>query len=81
MTNALTPIINAAVRDVAAITDLVERYEEARQRRSELGDGDRDLMLIQQAVANELKEGRTWAKVGDLLGVTGSRAEQIAKGR
>jgi hypothetical protein len=81
MTNALTTSLKAAVTDVAAIPDLVERYQEARRRRTELGETDRELMLVQQAVAEELKEGRTWADVGRLLGVTGSRAEQIAKGR
>jgi alkylhydroperoxidase/carboxymuconolactone decarboxylase family protein YurZ len=81
MTHALTDSITAAVEAVAAITDPVERYKDARERRTELNDGDRSLMLIQQAVAQELKEGRTWAHVGELLEVTGSRAEQIAKGR
>jgi alkylhydroperoxidase/carboxymuconolactone decarboxylase family protein YurZ len=81
MTNALTDSITAAVDDVAAITDPVERYKAARERRTKLQDGDRSLMLLQQTAAQELKEGRTWAQVGDLLEVTGSRAEQIAKGR
>lgn len=81
MTNALTDSITAAVDDVAAIADPVERYQKARERRTELQTGDRSLMLIQQAVAQELKTGRTWAEVGALLEVTGSRAEQIAKGR
>ncbi|MFJ7111774.1 hypothetical protein OG411_29885 [Streptomyces pseudogriseolus] len=81
MTNALTDTITAAVEDVAAIADPVERYQKARERRTELQSGDRSLRIIQQRVAQELKDGRTWAEVGALLDVSGSRAEQIAKGR
>jgi DNA-directed RNA polymerase sigma subunit (sigma70/sigma32) len=81
MTNALTDTITVAVEDVAAIADPVERYQKARERRNELQSGDRSLRIIQQRVAQELKGGRTWAEVGALLDVSGSRAEQIAKGR
>jgi NADH:ubiquinone oxidoreductase subunit E len=81
MTNALTAAIAATTEEVAAVEDLVERYEAARQARALMKDGDRVLMLIQQEVAESLKPGRTWAEVGTMLGVTGSRAEQVAKGR
>lgn len=81
MTNTLTASIEAAKEAVATIEDPVERYQEARRVRTQLHEGDRELMLIQQQVAESLKSGRTWAEVGAMLGVTGSRAEQIAKGR
>lgn len=81
MTNALTAAIAATTEEVAAIEDLVERYEAARQARALVKDGDRTLMLIQQEVANALKPGITWAEVGRMLGITGSRAEQVARGR
>ena len=81
MTNALTAAIAATTEEVAAVEDPVERYEAARQARTVIKDGDRDLMLIQQEIANFLKPGRTWAQVGAMLSITGSRAEQVAKGR
>lgn len=81
MTDALTAAIETVTEQVAAISDPIERYQAARKIRVQLGDGDRTLMSIQQKVAAGLKPGRTWAEVGDLLGVTGSRAEQIAKER
>jgi hypothetical protein len=81
MTKALIAAIAATTEEVAAVEDPVERYEAAREARTLYKDGDRDLMLIQQEVANTLKEGRTWAAVGSMLGITGSRAEQVARGR
>lgn len=81
MTNALIAAIAATTEEVAAVEDLVERYEAARQARALVKDGDRNLMLIQQEVANALKPGNTWAEVGRMLGITGSRAEQVARGR
>lgn len=81
MTHALTPSIEAAIEDIAAVIDPVERFNEGRKIRSAFADGERKVMQIQQAAVEELKQERTWAQVGELLGVTGSRAEQIAKGR
>jgi hypothetical protein len=81
MTNALTAAIAATTEEVAAVENPVERYDAARRARTLIKDGDREFMLIQQEVTNSLKDGRTWAEVGALLGITGSRAEQVAKGR
>lgn len=81
MTDALTTAIEDAIEDVAATADPVERYRQARILRAELIDGDHKLKAIQQAVALDLKTGRTWAQVGKALGVSGSRAEALAKGR
>ncbi|MFV8127513.1 hypothetical protein [Streptomyces syringium] len=81
MTEALKAAVATAVAEVAAIPDLVERYQAARSTRGQLSEGDRALKLVQQEIARLLKPGKTWAEVGKILGVTGSRAEQIAKGR
>jgi DNA-directed RNA polymerase specialized sigma subunit len=81
MTDVLTEAIETATAAVAAIGDPVERYQQAREERVKLGTGDRTLMEIQQAVVLVLREGRTWAEVGEILGISGSRAEAIAKGR
>lgn len=81
MTDALADSIETAAAAVAAIADPIERYRAARDERTKLASGDRTFMEIQQAVAWELYESRTWAEVGEALGVSGSRAEAIAKGR
>lgn len=81
MTDALTDSIETATAEVAAIDDPAERYWKARDTRSKLTNGDRQLLHIQQAAVNDLHEGRTWAEVGRILGFSGSRAEAIAKGR
>lgn len=81
MTEALATAIETATAEVAAITDPIERYYAARKCRATLASGDRELKDLQQDIANHLKAGRTWAEVGELLGVTGSRAEALAKGR
>lgn len=90
MTDALTTaaieaatqqVISAATEHVASIDDLAERYQAARRVRAHLDEGNQALKEIQQAVAKDLKPGRTWAQVGQLLGVSGSRAEALAKDR
>lgn len=79
MTQNLRAAIQADAADVSAIPDLVERYHAARRCRDVL-DGDRTFKDIQQSVVLALKEGRSWREVGELLGVSGSRAEQISRG-
>lgn len=81
MTNALTDAIDTAVDAVEAIDDPVECYKAARQERARIGSGDRRLMEIQKIRVWQLYEGRSWAEVGELLGISGSRAEAIARGR
>ncbi|MFF2184589.1 hypothetical protein [Streptomyces sp. NPDC058155] len=81
MTDALTTTIETATEHVAGIADPVERYQAARAVRSQLGTGDRALRLIQQEIIQSLKPTRTWAEVGKMIGVSGSRAEQLASGR
>jgi hypothetical protein len=81
MTEALTAAIEAETGRLATIDDPVERFRAARRIRESLAHGDRAAKAIEKAAVVELKEGRPWREVGELLGVTGSRAEQIAKGR
>lgn len=81
MTDALTEAIEARFEDIEAIEDPVERFRMGRELRATCADTEQRVIRIEQAIAEELKEGRTWFAVGKLLGVTGSRAEQIAKGR
>lgn len=81
MTDALTTTIETATERVAAIADPVERYNAAREIRGQIADGDRELRLIQQRTVKSLKTDRTWAEVGRMIGVSGSRAEQLATGR
>lgn len=81
MTNALTEPLEAAAVAVEAVDDLIERYMAARENRAEIASSDRRHMEIQRGVVWKLYEGRTWAEVGELLGITGSRAEAIARGR
>ncbi|MDX3713408.1 hypothetical protein PV733_31595 [Streptomyces europaeiscabiei] len=81
MTEALTAAIEAAAEELADISDPVERYQAARELRAELDRGDRVFKDAQQGAVNELKSGRPWREVGGLIGVSGSRAEQISRGQ
>lgn len=81
MTEALTSAIEAETGRLAAIPNPVERFQAVREFREALAVGDRIARELEKAAVNELKEGRSWREAGDLLGVSGSRAEQIAKGR
>ncbi|MFD5384305.1 hypothetical protein ACFWMG_04910 [Streptomyces sp. NPDC127074] len=81
MTDALTKSLEAKIAEVAAIDDLVERGLAAREVRNQIAAGDRALYAIHQAVVQELRQGRTWAEVGELFERTGSWAEALARGR
>lgn len=81
MTEALTDALEDATAVVTAIEDPVERFQKARDLRTEIADTDRTLLDIQRNVVWSLYEGRTWAEVGALLGFSGSRAEAMARGR
>lgn len=81
MTNSLTDAFETATAAVTAIDDPVERFQKARDLRTELADADRTILDIQRKVIWALYEGRTWAEVGRMLGFSGSRAEAIARGR
>jgi hypothetical protein len=80
------PTLDAAIEECVAaiscaveeIADPVERYKEtlrvdawAKQTFNE---------MRQTAVLNLKREGRTWREIGEMLGVTGARAEQLSRG-
>jgi hypothetical protein len=67
----------ALIQSINDIPDLVERHNAVNEMGVEIKQKLRDIK--QQAVLN-LKQGRSWREVGDILGVTGARAEQISRG-
>jgi hypothetical protein len=69
---AITSLLNA-LRD---LEDLVQRYEAIRHAEAQLVSAFR---AERAAIASSLHEERSWAQVGSMLGVTGSRAEQISR--
>lgn len=77
MTDSLEAARVSLVDALNEISDDVERYQAVRSLEVLLGD---DFKQIKAKVARNLYEGRTWDQVGQLLGVTGSRAEQISRG-
>lgn len=74
---ALDEAADALTNALRAISDPVERYNAARTLESQLIC---EIKQVKAEVAQELHPNRTWRDVGDLLGVTGSRAEQISRG-
>ncbi|RSS59813.1 hypothetical protein [Streptomyces sp. WAC01280] len=81
MTEALTSTIESETGRLAQIDDPVERFRAARDFRDVIAVGDAAAREIERVAVGQLKEGRPWRAVGELLGISGSRAEQIAKGR
>lgn len=65
------------IRAISEIPDLVEQYEEAERTRILLKQEFR--RIRQEAVLN-MKQGRSWRQVGEILGVSGARAEQMSRG-
>ena len=76
MHSSLEPIRASLVTALRQISDPVERYQAAKEWEVE---ADHDLKEVKAEVAKELKLRRSWKRVGELLGVTGSRAEQISR--
>lgn len=72
-TEAAAAALLAAVRE---IEEPVERYREFRDLETHLLRAFRKEWA---EVAVALHEGQSWAQVGEALGVTGSRAEQISR--
>jgi T5orf172 domain. len=72
--------ITARFGELRAIPDPVERFIAVRTERSELAAWDRKVMQQEaDAVRGLHASGLSWRAVGQLLNITGSRAEQIAK--
>jgi 7-keto-8-aminopelargonate synthetase-like enzyme len=76
MTESLDAAENALIAAINEISDDIERYQEVKELEARL---DRSLKQIKADAARRLYEGRSWNQVGKLLGVTGSRAEQISR--
>jgi hypothetical protein len=77
----LTPALEKRIEDLgralAGISDPIERYEKASQSAANFR---REFSQMRQEIALNLKrEGRSWREVGEILGVTGSRAEQMSR--
>lgn len=81
MTEALTSTIESETDRLTQIPDAIERFHAARELRKVLTVGDRKARELERDAVCELKPGRAWREVGELLGMSGSRAEQIARGR
>jgi hypothetical protein len=77
MTESLDTAERALIAAVRDISDNVERYRAVKELEFRL---DRSLREVKAEIAKNLYEGRSWNQVGNLLGVTGSRAEQISRG-
>lgn len=76
MTDSLDTAERAVSDAVREFSDDVERYQAIKRLEVRL---DRILKQAKAEVAKNLHEGRSWSQVGELLGVTGSRAEQISR--
>lgn len=81
MTDAFTESLEAKVAEIAAIDDLLVQGRAALEARQKLATSDQALYAIQQAAVQGLRQGRTWAEVGELFGRSHAWAEAIAKGR
>lgn len=76
MTEALDTATTSLISALTAISDDVERYEAAEELKARI---DREVKQVKADIAKSLYDGRSWAAVGRMLGVTGSRAEQISR--
>lgn len=76
MTEALDTATASLISELNGISNDVERYKAAEALKARI---DREVKTVKAEVAKSLYEGRSWASVGELLGVTGSRAEQISR--
>jgi hypothetical protein len=73
---SLEPVRESLLATLRQISDPVERYQAAKEWEVEIDPG---LKEVKAEVAKALKPRRSWKKVGEMLGVTGSRAEQISR--
>jgi hypothetical protein len=75
---AISDAYDAVIRSINEIPDLVERYEEAERTKAFLKEEFK--RLRQEAVLELKQEGRSWRAVGEIIGVSGARAEQMSRG-
>ncbi|MGQ4397911.1 hypothetical protein ACN6K5_000913 [Streptomyces violaceoruber] len=72
----------AVLAELDSIPDPVQREAVAREALRDLVPAlGRAVQTRRTAAVAELKEGRTLAQVGDLLGVSTARVDQILKGK
>jgi hypothetical protein len=77
----LNPLLEMCATDIdralAEVSDPVERYQEAVRTAASLKQAFS--RMRQEIVLNLKGEGRSWRQVGEILGVTGARAEQMSR--
>ena len=76
--------LRAAIADrlaeLESIPDAVERFHEVRAFREQLAEAQTVFIAHQRGAVVELKQGGlSWRQIGEMFGITGARAEQIAK--
>lgn len=76
----LNTALDAKIAEVEAVEGVVERYQAARAVRAEISQVRRLFVASQRSAVLDLKRGGlTWRQIGELLGVSGARAEQLSK--
>ena len=79
-TSALEGALAARWAEVESIPDKLERFRAARELRAQIAEGQRVFIAMERDTVAALKQlGLTWRQIGELLGMSGARAEQIAK--
>jgi hypothetical protein len=79
-TSALREAVDARIAELESIPDPVERFREVRAFREQLAAAGEVFVAEQRGAVVELKQsGLSWRQVGELFGISGARAEQIAK--
>jgi hypothetical protein len=74
---ALQEAYDGILRSIYEVPDPVERYKKAVRTSASIKQTIRE---ARQEIVLKLKaEGRSWRQVGELLGVTGARAEQMSR--
>ncbi|MEV6737906.1 hypothetical protein AB0N14_13625 [Streptomyces sp. NPDC051104] len=78
MTESPDALRRRLIAALDAISNPEERLGEYLDIETKLKD---DIRMGKAHIARQLKgDGRTWDQVGEIFGVTGSRAEQISRG-
>ena len=67
---------------VANLDDPADRLRALARLRTEVDELDEQIRTVLRDTISEARSGeskRTWSEIGDLLGVSGSRAEQLSR--
>ena len=81
MTDTLISTIEAETERLSQIADPADRFRAVRNFRESLAAGERTALAMEKAAVLELKENHPWRVVGEILGMSGARAQQIASDR